>query len=139
MTSRGQTARPISTIFNRLLEGTINDIKPKNEVTASKIVEARVLTDRHTDRHTDRQTDRQTERQTDRHRQKEGRRKVQRKRHRLFRASGRRQKASEVIAIIKTRSTHTTQTTPLHSINIEICRRPTRYSNRKKRRKSQKK
>ena len=96
-------------------------------------------TNRHTDRHTDRQTDRQTERQTDRHRQKEGRRKVQRKRHRLFRASGRRQKASEVIAIIKTRSTHTTQTTPLHSINIEICRRPTRYSNRKKRRKSQKK
>ena len=49
LTSRGQSPHPNSTIFNRLLEGTIVDIYPKNGVFASKTVDARVLTDRQTD------------------------------------------------------------------------------------------
>ena len=59
MTSGGQTPYPISTIFNRLLEGTIGDVYIKDEVPASKVVDGRVVTDRHTHRHT------HTQRQTD--------------------------------------------------------------------------
>ena len=86
MTSRGQTTHPISTNFNRLLEGTIVDVYTKYEVAATKNVDGRVLTDRQTDcklereteslknrktekqkaRQTDEQTDRQTDRQTHR-------------------------------------------------------------------------
>ena len=66
MTSRGQTPHPISTIFNRLLEGAVVDIYTKNQVAASKIVNGRVLTDRQTDTHT--HTHRQTDRHTDRRR-----------------------------------------------------------------------
>ena len=54
MTSGGQTPYPISTIFYRLLEGTIGDVYIKDEVPAPKIVDGRVMTDRHTDRHIDR-------------------------------------------------------------------------------------
>ena len=45
----------------------MSNMQSENEVPASKIVDGRVLTDRHTDRHTDTQTDRQMDRQTDRH------------------------------------------------------------------------
>ena len=54
LTSRGQTPHPNSTIFNRLLEGTIGNMQPENKVAASKIVDGRVLTDRQTHKHTDR-------------------------------------------------------------------------------------
>ena len=65
----GQTPHPISTIFNRLLEGTIPDMLTKNEDAALKTVDCRMVTDRHTHTHrqTDRHTHRQTDRQTDRH------------------------------------------------------------------------
>ena len=67
LTSRGQTPFPISTIFNRLPEGTIGNIRMANEEAASKTVGAGLSTDRQTDRHTHRQTDRQTDTQTHRH------------------------------------------------------------------------
>ena len=59
MTSRGQTSEPISAIFNRLLEGTIDGVYPKYEVSASKTVASILFTDRqtHTHTHTDRHTD----------------------------------------------------------------------------------
>ena len=60
LTSGGQTPYPISTIFNRLPEGTIDDTMVENEEAALKTVGAGL----HTDRHTDRQTDRHTHRQT---------------------------------------------------------------------------
>ena len=66
MTSRGQTPYPISTIFNRLSEGTIDYMMTGNEEAALKTVGAGLLTDRKTDRQTHRQTDRQTDRKTDR-------------------------------------------------------------------------
>ena len=61
MTSRGQTPHQISTIFNRLLERAIVDIYSKNEVAASKIVNGRVLTDRHANTQTHTQTHRHTD------------------------------------------------------------------------------
>ena len=60
MTSGGQTLYPISTIFNRLPEGTIGNIKTENDEAASKIVGAGLSTDRQTDTHTDTHTDTQT-------------------------------------------------------------------------------
>ena len=57
MTSRGQTPYPISTIFNRPPEATVDDIKTENEEAASKTVGAGLSTDRHTDRQTDTHTD----------------------------------------------------------------------------------
>ena len=57
MTSRGQTPYPISTIFNRLPEGTIGDMLTMNEDAALKTVDAGLLTDRHTDKQTNRYTD----------------------------------------------------------------------------------
>ena len=60
LTSRGQTPYPISTIFNRLPEGTIDNIYTENEEAALKTVGAGLRTDRQTDTHTDRHTDTQT-------------------------------------------------------------------------------
>ena len=40
LTSRGQTPYPISTIFNRLPEGTIDNIVTENEEAALKTVGA---------------------------------------------------------------------------------------------------
>ena len=60
LTSRGQTPYPISTIFNRLPEGTIDNIYTENEEAALKTVGAGPRTDRHTDRYTDTQTHTQT-------------------------------------------------------------------------------
>ena len=60
MTPRGQTLYPISIIFNRLPEGTIDNTKTENEEAVSKTVGAGPRTDRHTDTHTDRHTDTQT-------------------------------------------------------------------------------
>ena len=52
LTSRGQTPCPISTIFNRLPEGTIGNIVTENEEAALKNVGARQRTDLHTHTHT---------------------------------------------------------------------------------------
>ena len=64
LTSRGQTPYPISTMFNRLPEGTIGNIYTENEEAALKTVGAGLRTDRQTHGHTDRQTDRHTDTQT---------------------------------------------------------------------------
>ena len=68
LTSRGQTPFPISTIFNRLPEGTIDDTIMENEEAALKTEGAVLFTDRQTDRqihtHIHTQTDRHTDRQT---------------------------------------------------------------------------
>ena len=53
MTSRGQTPCPISTIFNRLPEGTIDNRMTENVEAASKNVDAGLSTDRQTDTQTD--------------------------------------------------------------------------------------
>ena len=67
LTSRDQTPFSISTIFNRLLEGTIDKRMTENEEATSKTVGTGLSTDRQTDTQTDRQTDRQTHTHTDRH------------------------------------------------------------------------
>ena len=51
LTSRGQTPHPISTIFDRLRERTIDHMLTENEDAALKTVDARLLTDRQTDTH----------------------------------------------------------------------------------------
>ena len=61
MTSGGQTPYPISTIFNRLPKGTMDNIYMENEEAASKTVGAGPRTDRQTHRQTDRQTDTHTD------------------------------------------------------------------------------
>ena len=53
MTSRGQTPYPISTIFNRLPEGPIDNMLMKKVEAASKTVGAGLFTDRHIPTHTD--------------------------------------------------------------------------------------
>ena len=64
MTSQGQTPYPISTILNRVPEGTIGDMLTENEDAALNIVGCRMVTDRQTDRHTHTYTHRQTHRNT---------------------------------------------------------------------------
>ena len=56
MTSRVQTPHPISSIFNRLPEGTIDNRMMKNEEATLKTVGVGLSTDRHTDTQTHTQT-----------------------------------------------------------------------------------
>ena len=60
LTSQGQTPHSISTIFNRVPEGTTTDMLVENEDAALKIVGCRMVTDRHTHTHTHTQTHTQT-------------------------------------------------------------------------------
>ena len=62
MTSRGQTPYPISTIFNRLPQGTIANMLTENEDPTSKTVGPSVFTDRYTDTHTHTHTHTQIDR-----------------------------------------------------------------------------
>ena len=61
MTSRGQTPYLISTISNRLPEGTIDNRMIKNEEAASKTVDAGLSIDRQTHRYTDTHTQTHTQ------------------------------------------------------------------------------
>ena len=67
MNSQGQTPYPISTILNRVPEGTIADMLTENEDAALKTVGCRMVTDRQTDTHIHRHTQTHTHTHKDRH------------------------------------------------------------------------